>query len=39
MSTEIEINNERQQKQVIDVYVHLFHQKVSLKDFIPRTYF
>ena len=47
MSTEIEINIERQQKQIIDVYVHLLkapprieaHQKGFLKDFISWTYF
>ena len=45
--TEIEINIGRQQKQVIDMYVHLLkpltrieaHQKGSLKGFIPWTYF
>ena len=46
-STEIETNIGRQQKQVVDVYLHLLkfppwieaHQKDSLKDFIPWTYF
>ena len=47
MSTEIEINIGRQQKQIIDVYVHLLkapprieaHQKGFLKEFISWTYF